>query len=64
MGMANPSPQQAQRPPTPQEEFQFYSALFNVLDTDRKQALNGGQVFNFFLSSKVPKNTLADVCCI
>ena len=62
MGGMAPPQQGQQRPPTPAEEFQFYSTIFNILDTEKKKALSGGQVFNFFLSSKLRKETLADVC--
>ena len=47
-GMGSGMPGGQQRTPTQQEEFQFYSALFKVLDTENKQALSGGQVFNFY----------------
>ena len=53
---------QPQQIPTPAQEFQFYQQIFNVLDTEKKKALNGGQVFNFFLSSGLTKAVLADVC--
>lgn len=52
---------QQQATPSQQQEMQFYTALFQILDTDKKQALSGGQVFQFFLSSQVNKAALADI---